>query len=293
MQAGAPRRRPHILASDRVRRLRRASSTTSPGGRPRVSRSSIFSALILLFTALFSLPIAPPTGESTPLADAFFTAVSSSASPAFDGRHGDALVAVGHVLVYIGVKIGARRRADPRVDPRPGDLASGSACAPSSWPRATPTRCAPTAARRRRPGRAPRRDRRAAAHRGPVDARHRGGHRDPAVPRAAHRRHHPLDALWEALYYSAMAFTNTGFTPERRGARPFANDYWFLTILMLGVFLGAIGFPVIYALRRHLLHAPLVAARQAHRSSRRSCCSSRARSSSSCWSSTTRRPSAR
>jgi trk system potassium uptake protein len=61
-------------------------------------------------------------------------------------------------------------------------------------------------------------------------------------------------ALWEAPYYAAMAFTNTGFTPNPEGLVPFAHNYYFLTVLMAGVFLGSIGFPVIYALRQHLWH---------------------------------------
>ena len=34
----------------------------------------------------------------------------------------------------------------------------------------------------------------------------------------------PLEALWEAPFYSAMAFTNTGFTPNVGGLEPFANQ---------------------------------------------------------------------
>ena len=64
----------------------------------------------------------------------------------------------------------------------------------------------------------------------------------------------PLTALWEAPFYSAMAFTNTGFAPNAGGLTPFAQDYFFLTVLMIGVFLGSIGFPVIFTLWRHHFH---------------------------------------
>jgi trk system potassium uptake protein len=60
------------------------------------------------------------------------------------------------------------------------------------------------------------------------------------------------EAVWHSFYYSAMAFTNTGFAPNAEGLTPFANDYFFLSILMVGVFLGSIGFPVIYTLSRSL-----------------------------------------
>ncbi|HBR89265.1 MAG TPA: potassium transporter Trk, partial [Microbacterium sp.] len=64
----------------------------------------------------------------------------------------------------------------------------------------------------------------------------------------------PLMALWEAPYYAAMSFTNTGFTPNVGGLEPFADDYFLLTVLMTSVFLGSIGFPVIYTLSRHVWH---------------------------------------
>jgi Trk-type K+ transport system membrane component len=72
-----------------------------------------------------------------------------------------------------------------------------------------------------------------------------------------------VTALWEAPFYAAMSFTNTGFTPNAGGLAPFAQDYFFLTVLMAGV-LGSIGFPVIFTLWRHHFHVPLVAAREAH-----------------------------
>ena len=60
------------------------------------------------------------------------------------------------------------------------------------------------------------------------------------------------DAIYQSFWYSFMAFTNTGFSPTVEGIAPYANDYWFLSIIMLGVFLGAVGFPVIYVLMRNL-----------------------------------------
>jgi trk system potassium uptake protein TrkH len=62
-----------------LRRLRRRwqglrDLTTSSPSRFAVL---VFSSLILLFTALFSLPAAAADGQPTPLADALFTAVST------------------------------------------------------------------------------------------------------------------------------------------------------------------------------------------------------------------------
>jgi trk system potassium uptake protein len=60
-----------------------------------------------------------------------------------------------------------------------------------------------------------------------------------------------LQAVLHSFYWSLMAFTNTGFILSETGIEAYANDLWFLSWLMVGVFLGAIGFPVIYALLRN------------------------------------------
>jgi hypothetical protein len=60
----------------------------------------------------------------------------------------------------------------------------------------------------------------------------------------------PWTAAWQSVYTAAMAFTNTGFLPGRDGIAPYAHDVWYLVVLMIGVVFGAIGFPVIYALRK-------------------------------------------
>ncbi len=61
-----------------------------------------------------------------------------------------------------------------------------------------------------------------------------------------------LDAAWISSYFAAMSFTNTGFVLSPGGLDPFASDPWFLSVVMLSVFLGATGFPVIYVLARTL-----------------------------------------
>jgi trk system potassium uptake protein len=59
-------------------------------------------------------------------------------------------------------------------------------------------------------------------------------------------------ALYEATYWAFMAFTNSGFMPTVEGLAPYATDPWFLTVLMLGVFTGSLGFPVYFVILRHL-----------------------------------------
>lgn len=60
----------------------------------------------------------------------------------------------------------------------------------------------------------------------------------------------PVTAALDSFYYAASAFTNTGFTPNTEGLTPFASDVWMLGCLMAAMFLGSIGFPVIFALWR-------------------------------------------
>ena len=215
----------------------------------------IFSALILLFTALFSLPIAAADGRPTPLADALFTAVSTicvtGLSTVDMSTHWSPF---GHVLVYIGVNVGALGVLTlasilglviaKRLGLRAKLLAAGDS---------NPLR----------------------AHGGPVNEGQtvRLGEVGALLstvalstlvieaviavllyPALLAGGVDPLTALWEAPYYAAMAFTNTGFTPNAEGLEPFAQNYFLLTVLMAGVFLGSIGFPVIFAIWRHRWH---------------------------------------
>lgn len=57
-------------------------------------------------------------------------------------------------------------------------------------------------------------------------------------------------SVWYSAYYSVSAFTNTGFNPNPQGPVEFFDDYWFQSLMMLAVFLGSLGFPVIFALLR-------------------------------------------
>lgn len=246
--------RPHILVQTGFGRVRELVDDFT-GRSPSRFAILIFSALILLFTLLFSLPIASSSGEWTALADSFFTAVSvicvTGLSTVDMATHWSV---VGHVLVYIGVQIGAV-----------GVLTLASILG-MVISRRLGLRAKLMAASDSNPMR---------GHRGPVaegQAVRLGeiggmlvtvalslivielGIAILLFPRMLIDGIPLGDAIWHSFYYSAMAFTNTGFTPNAEGLGTFANDYWFLSILMAGVFLGALGFPVIYALKRHLFH---------------------------------------
>ena len=215
----------------------------------------IFALLILVFTVLLSLPIASASHTVTPLADALFTAVSTicvTGLATFDMA--TYWSPFGHVLIFVGVNIGALgvltlaslmgMLISKRLGLRAKLMAAGDT---------NPLR----------------------AHGGPVNESQtvRLGEVGQLLttvalstliiegvlavllyPALVMSGVDAVAALWEAPYFAAMAFTNTGFAPNEGGVAVFADDYLVLTLLMAGVFLGSIGFPVIYTLAKHVWH---------------------------------------
>ena len=47
-----------------------------------------------------------------------------------------------------------------------------------------------------------------------------------------------------SVFYAVSAFNNAGFTPDPLGLTPYSGDMWMLVPIGLGVFVGALGFPV-------------------------------------------------
>ncbi|BDV31693.1 TrkH family potassium uptake protein [Microbacterium terricola] len=215
----------------------------------------IFVTLILIFTGLYSLPAAAADGQRTPFADALFTAVSTICVTGLSTvdmySHWSPL---GHLITYIGVNVGALGVLtlasilglviSKRLGLRAKLIAAGDS---------NPMR----------------------VHGGPVNEGQtvrlgevgqllvtvalstlviEAGLVVLLYPSLVLAGVDPLTALWEAPYYAAMSFTNTGFVPNAGGLTPFGDDYFLLTVLMTGVFLGSIGFPVIFALWRHQWH---------------------------------------
>lgn len=58
-------------------------------------------------------------------------------------------------------------------------------------------------------------------------------------------------AAWHALFYSVSAFNNAGFVPTAEGLLPFVSDWWVLLPIIVGVFIGSLGFPVVLDVLRH------------------------------------------
>jgi Trk-type K+ transport system membrane component len=212
----------------------------------------VFTALILIFTGVFMLPVSSADGTVTPVADSLFTAVSvicvTGLATVDMATHWSLF---GHVVIFVGVQVGAI-----------GVLTVASILG-LVVSRRLGLRSKLMAASDSNPLR---------AHAGPVPEGQAvrlgevGGLLTTVavsalgielviglllIPRMLIDGVPVADALFDSFYYSAMAFTNTGFTPNAAGLAPFADDFWFLALLMVGVTLGSIGFPVIYAIARN------------------------------------------
>ena len=213
----------------------------------------VFAGLVGVFTILFSLPIATTSGARAPFVDALFTAVSVICVTGLSTVDMATFWSpIGHVFVFIGVEIGGigvltvasilGLIISRRLGLRQKLLAAGDA---------NPLRI----------------------RKGPIAESQavRLGDTGPLLatvaisvlvielfvalllfPRMLLNGTDPLSAAWQSIYLSAMAFTNTGFLPTSEGLTPYGSDWWFLIAIVIGVVFGAIGFPVIYVLRKNL-----------------------------------------
>ncbi len=212
----------------------------------------VFTALILAWTVLLSLPFSASSGKVTPLADALFTAVSAICVTGLAtvdmSTHwsffGEIVILAGLQIGGIGVltlasilgltvtrRLGLRQRLLAAGDTNPmrmgrdvsesqavglGEIGGLLAAVATSL---LVIEVALTAL---------------------------------ITPRLMLEGYDLWHALWNGFYLAASAFTNTGFVPLPGGLAPFATDFYLLSVLAIGVFLGAIGFPVIFALYRYV-----------------------------------------
>ena len=213
----------------------------------------IFAGLVLITTLLLSLPIARAGSGTggTPLYDAFFTAVSTICVTGLTtvdmATHWSPF---GNAVIFIGMNVGGM-----------GVLTLASILG-LVISRRLGLRAKLIAASDTNPSR---------VHAGPVSERQAvrlgevGGLLATValstlsieavimlglIPSVLAAGYDPGTSVWYSAYYSVSAFTNTGFAPNPLGPVEFFEDYWFQSLLMLDVFLGSVGFPVIYALLR-------------------------------------------
>jgi len=70
------------------------------------------------------------------------------------------------------------------------------------------------------------------------------------TPRFLALHESPGSAVWHSVFYSVSAFNNAGFVPTEGGLAPHSQDALLLLPIILGVFLGSLGFPVILNVMR-------------------------------------------
>jgi len=63
------------------------------------------------------------------------------------------------------------------------------------------------------------------------------------------------EAAWHSVFYAISSFNNAGFVPTPEGLEPFVSDWWVLMPIIVGVFIGSLGFPVILNVARNLREA--------------------------------------
>ena len=212
----------------------------------------IFTGLVLLLTAVLSLPIATVDRSATPLADAFFTAMSSICVTGLAtvdmATHWSTF---GTIAILVGLEVGGigvltlASMLGLIVSRRLGLKAKLLAASDSNALR---------------------------LHAGPVAESQAirlgeiGGLLATVAisvlaieafitlliaPRLLIAGADPWAATWQGFYFATSAFTNTVFMPTPEGLEPFAADPWMLSAISLAVILGSLGFPVIFALAKH------------------------------------------
>jgi trk system potassium uptake protein len=203
----------------------------------------VFALVVLLFTGLLSLPISSATGEVTPLHQAMFTAASAvcvtGLTVVSTAVHWSFF---GQLVILVGVFVGGLGTLT---------LASLLALMVSKRLGVRGKLIAQEAMNN-------------AGRLGEVGTLLRivittsvvieGALAIVLVPRFLILGEPFWQSVWHAIFYSISAFNNAGFTPHSDGIVPYEEDLWILVPLMLGVFLGSLGFPVVMVLQQNGLN---------------------------------------
>lgn len=199
----------------------------------------VFAAVILVFTALLSLPAATETGERAPFLTALFTATSAvcvtGLTVVSTGLYWSAF---GQAVILIGIKVGGL-----------GVMTLASILGLAVTRRLGLTAKLMTASETK------------TTRLGEVGSLIRvviitSTTLELAIalllfPRFLYLNATTGEALWNSVFYAISAFNNAGFVPTEHGLMPHASDWMLLIPIMLGMFIGALGFPVILNIARY------------------------------------------
>ncbi|WP_193103456.1 TrkH family potassium uptake protein [Brachybacterium sp. FME24] len=212
----------------------------------------VFTLLIVVFTALLSLPAATVEGERTQLVDALFTAVSAICVTGLvtveTGTHWSTF---GLTVIMIAMKMGGL-----------GLLTLASLLSLSVMHRLGLAQRVITAQETKAE--------RLAEVGGVLriilitSTAFEAATFVALTPYMFITDHDVRESLFLGLFYAISAFNNAGFIPEAGGVEPYLGDPFFSIPIALAVFVGSLGFPVILVVVRKLrtprkwsLHAKL------------------------------------
>ncbi|PKQ26781.1 MAG: potassium transporter Trk [Actinobacteria bacterium HGW-Actinobacteria-4] len=203
---------------------------------------SAFAFVILIFTGLLSLPAATVSGERADFIDALFTATSAVCVTGLVTQETGAYWSpLGLTIIAVGIKIGGL-----------GIMTLASLLALMVSRRLGLTQ------------------RRLAAHE--TKATGLGDVKSllrvivsisvtveviiaiALLPRFLMLGYDTGTSVGYSAFYAISAFNNAGFAPNVGGATVFASDFWILAPIALGVWVGALGFPVYLVLMRQWRH---------------------------------------
>src|SRR6476646_449856 len=200
---------------------------------------SAFAVVVLIFTALLSLPVSSAAGQATPLHQALFTAVSAvcvtGLTVASTAVHWSFF---GPLVILVGMFVGGLGTLT---------LASLLALMVSKKLGVRGKRIAQEAMNAGRLGEVGTLLRIVIVTSVVIE----GALAVALIPRFLLLGESFPQALWHGVFYAISSFNNAGFTPHSDGIVPYETDLWILVPLMLGVFLGSLGFPVVMVLHQN------------------------------------------
>lgn len=219
--------------------LRRSSRAVSSvvSGSPARAALSAFLLVSLVFTALLSLPWASADGRPTALHDAMFTAVSAvSVTGLTTLNTAEHWSVAGQVIILVAIQIGGlgilsmaslltlavsrHLGLRSKLATQEAGMTTGNVGEVGRLLRVvvvTVLTCEAALA-------------------------------VFLVPRFAAESGSWLTGLWHGVFYSVSAFNNAGFSLHVDGLSAVAHDPVILTVIAVGVFAGALGFPVVMVL---------------------------------------------
>jgi Trk-type K+ transport system membrane component len=198
-----------------------------------------FGVVILIFTALLSLPLASATGQATPLYQALFTSVSAvcvtGLTVVSTAVHWSFF---GQLVILVGIFVGGLGTLT---------LASLLALMVSKKLGVRGKLIAQEAMNAGRLGEVGTLLRIVIVTSVVIEA----ALALVLIPRFLLLGESFPQSVWHGVFYAISSFNNAGFTPHSDGIVPYETDLWILIPLMLGVFLGSLGFPVVMVLQQN------------------------------------------